>query len=254
VQAIAGIAFTLQLIAAWGVGIRLLRLSRRTGGLPEKLLGVMLLALMGIGYPMAIGAQAEASLGLFAAKCFQNLSNTLIDVGFAMIFLFTWKVFRAGSAWPRVLCVATVALLAFHVVGVAHTISSLESMGGAVEATRYWAVIPLGLGAGGFLWTGVESLRYHRLLIRRVALGLTGPLLANRFRLWGWMGLATALGAVANLGFLQAHIDVVSDPRALSVTCAVGLSQSVLLYLTFLPPRRYAAWIEGRTQATAEAA
>ena len=94
--------------------------------------------------------------------------------------------------------------------------------------------------------TGFEALRYYALIEKRVALGLATPALANRFLLWGWMGITMGAGAGANLYFLATHIDVVADPRAQSVTSAVGLAQAVLLYLTFLPPRRYARWIETR--------
>ncbi len=249
-QAVAGIAFVLQLTAAWVIGVRLLRLARRTGALPERLLGIMLLALMGLGYPMAIGAQAEASIGLFAAKCFQNLSNGLIDLGFAMIFIFTWKVFRSAERWARWACIACFLLLGVHIAAVAREIAALTTMADAVEAARYWAFIPLGLGATGMFWTGVESLRYHTLLERRVALGLATQLLANRFWLWAWMGFVTGLGAVANLYFLHARIDVLSDPRALGATSFVVLAQCVLLYLTFLPPAAYTRWVEeGRLNA-----
>ena len=245
-QAIAGIAFALQLAAAWVVGVRLLRLARRTGELPEKLLGTMMLSLMGLGYPLAIGALAEGTLGLLAARAFQNVSNFLIDLGFALIFVFTWRVFRSEARWAKLACVTVFVLLGVHFVAVARIVAELASMRDAVEAARIWAFLPLGIGALGMLWTGFEALRYYALIEKRVALGLATPALANRFLLWGWMGITMGAGAGANLYFLATHIDVVADPRAQSVTSAVGLAQAVLLYLTFLPPRRYARWIETR--------
>ena len=40
-----------------------------------------------------------------------------------------------------------------------------------------------------YLWTSVESLTWWRRMHRRVALGLADPVVANRFFLWGVLGL-----------------------------------------------------------------
>src|SRR5690606_3537968 len=53
------------------------------------------------------------------------------------------------------------------------------------------------------LWTMVESYRYYGLLRRRLALGLSDPLLTNRFFLWGIPSLGTGrAGWMARLGYL----------------------------------------------------
>jgi hypothetical protein len=244
-QVLAGISFALVLVCAWGVALRLLALSRRTRGLPEASLGAMLLCLMGGGYPLAILAQAEPVLGLTACKWIQTLSNVLIDVGMAMPLLFTWHVFRRDSRAARVLCQTAVFLLAIHLGVAVVIVAHLDRMADAIPSIGLWAQVPLTIGALGFAWSGIESLRYRRLLARRAALGLSDPVVANRVALWGALGLVTAAGAVANSLFLLLHVDVVGDPIALAVTSCVGLAQAALLYLAFLPPRAYLAWVEG---------
>lgn len=248
-QVVAGISFFLLISCAWLVGLRLLLMARRTGGVPETCLGWMLLVLMGIGYPLAVGAQAEAQLGLAIAKLLQVVSNALIDVGFALIFVFTWKVFRTGRAWAGALVLVAMAALLFHWIVVLRIVAGLETMSGAVNATRYWAQIPLTVGGFGSAWSAFESLRYHGLLRRRLSLGLADPVVCNRFLLWSGMGIAMMVGGLANTYFLLAQIDVLTSPIAQSVTAITGLVQTCFLYLTFMPPAFYTRWLILRPQA-----
>jgi len=246
-QALSGIAFLLLVSCAWTVGVRMLLLARRTRALPEASLGLMLLCLMGIGYPLAIGAQAEAFLGLAGARFCQGLSNAFIDIGFAMLFVFTSRVFRAESRWAGALCVVACGTLVVHWGAAQSAIAELDSMAGAVEATRRVALLSLGTGIVGTVWTAFEAIHYHGLIRRRVAIGLADPVVCNRFLLWGAMGATMTFGALANVYFLETRIDVVSDPRALAVTSVVGIAQAALLYLGFSPPARYLRWV---TQAS----
>jgi hypothetical protein len=252
VQAVAGISFVLLVSCAWIVGIRLLLLARRTRALPETCLGAMFLSLMGLGYPLAVAAQAEAALGLSVAKTIQILSNGLIDFGFGLLFVFTLQVFRKGSRWALALCLAGLATLTAHFVIVAGIVVGLESMSDAIDTTRGWAQLSLGAGCAASLWTGIEALRYRAQLQRQLALGLTDPAVVNRFLLWGGMGLATAIGGLANVYFLLARIDVVSDPRALLVTSLVGIAQAALLLLGFFPPAAYMRHLMSETKAPQE--
>lgn len=242
-QALAGISFLAVLVCAWLVAIRLLWLARRTRALPEAALGAMLLCLMGIGYPLAVVAQAESTLGLTACKWLQGVSNGLIDVGLGLPLVFTWSVFRRRSRTAWILCLVGAAALATHWVAAIYILAGLDHMAAAVERLSGWAQIPLSVGAIGFTWSAVESLRYRGLLARRASLGLGDPVVANRLALWGVMGLVTALGALANCAFLLLRIDVIADPLALAVTSCTGIVQATLLWLAFLPPRRYLGWV-----------
>jgi len=249
VQAIARISFVLLVLCAWLAGSRLLLLARQSRALPEICLGGMILSLMGLGYPLAVAAQAEAALGLSTAKVVQLLSNGFIDIGFGLLFVFTWQVFRKGSSWARGLCVAGLVVLFAHFVIVAGIVAKLERMSDAIDATRQWAQLSLSAGCAASLWTGLEALRYHVMLRRRLALGLADPTVTNRFLLWGSIGMVTAFGGFANMHFLIGHIDVVNDPRALLVTSSVGIVQAALLWLGFVPPLAYKRWLRTRDAA-----
>lgn len=243
-QAVAGVSFVAVLISAWLVAVRLLWLAQRTRGLPEAALGAMLLCLMGIGYPLTVLAQAEATLGLTACKWIQTVSNALVDVGMGLPLLFTWWVFRRQSRVARTICLFAGFALAVHFGAAVRVAMNLERMADAVDQVALWAQIPLTVGALGFAWSGIESLHYRGLLARRASLGLGDPVVANRMALWGAMGLVTAAGAIANSAFLLLRIDVLGgDPMALAVTSCTGIAQAVLLWLAFLPPSGYVRWV-----------
>ncbi len=242
-QAIAGIAFVSLVSCSWVVGIRLLLLAKRTRALPETCLGWMIVCLMGIGYPLAVGAQAESSLGLPLAKFFQALSNGFIDLGFALTPVFTWKVFRRDSSWARTFVAFAFVALLGHWIITTHVLIGLESISQAVTANRYWATIAIATGFLANCWSAFECLRYRALLQRRLALGLGDPVVSNRFLLWGSMGVISSIGLLVNTYFMFAGIDVLTAPMAQSVVSLIGITQASLLYLTFLAPTRYTQWL-----------
>lgn len=248
-QAVAGVSFALLVVSAWVIGVRLLLLARRTQGLPETCLGWIMVCLMGIGYPLAVVAQAESVLGVVPSKVAQNLSNAFINVAFALTYVFTWRVFRPRSAASMVFVLLACATLITHWLVIVRIVYGLESMAFAMDATRYWALLSLVTGCVGFTWSGVESIRYRLLLQRRIALGLGDPVIANRFLLWGCMGVVTGTSALVNVYFLLANVDVVTSPLAQSITSLTGVVQSALLYLTFLPPASYTRWLHGGARA-----
>jgi hypothetical protein len=246
-QAVAAVSFTLLVVCAWVVGVRLLLLARRTHGLPETCLGWMMVCMMGIGYPLAVIAQAEGLLGGVPAKLAQNLSNASINIAFALTYIFTWRVFRPRSPVATIFTLVACATFIAHWLVVVRIIYGLESMADSVDATRHWALLSLIPGGIGYGWSAFESLRYRQLLQRRMALGLADPVITNRFLLWGCMGVATAVSAVVNVAFLLTRVDVISSPMAQSITSMTGLVQSALLYLTFLPPARFTRWLQGES-------
>ena len=252
-QALAGVAFAALLVSAWGVGLRLLALARRTRALPEAALGAMLLCMMGLGYPLAVAGQAESALGLDVCRALQMLANALMDVGLWLPLVFTAAVFRPGARWARGVCAAGALVLAVHVVGAGASLAGIERMSDSIAAVGAWGYVPLVVGAGGFLWAAGESFRYRALLLRRDALGLGDPVVTDRIGLFAALGATTALAALSTIAFLLLEIDVLRDPLPLAVTSATGLAQALLLWLAFLPPRAYRAFVlrrAGRARAT----
>jgi len=236
VALLAGASF---LVVGTAVGVRLLRLAFRTRSLPELLLGGGLCSLTFVTLPAIILALAvrvggpELRIALFAA-------GLVPAAGLATCLnAFTALVFRphSATAW----CVVALAA----VVSAAGAFGSVEARAAALDADR---VVSAGQSAlliapclWGMLWTGAESLRYHRKLRRRLALGLADPVVCDRFRLWAIGNLGAVVGTAVMAASLFAGWRFVSHPVPQLALAGAGLSLSVAWFLAFLPPEAYLA-------------
>jgi hypothetical protein len=234
------------LFAVWiVVGVRLLLLAQRSRGFPEFVLGLALLLQAGLGYPLSVAAPftgAREPLVTGIAAAFSN-------AGCLLLYVFTAQVFHAGSrlAWAAV--GAAAALLTVHAIGSALDLLAVVTPEQRLAAIHYWSAWILALSGGSWGWSGIESLRYHALLRRRVPLGLADPVVANRVLLWGLMG-STSLATVG----IDTLLLYVGGPLAQQVllplvTALAGLLVSVFLALAFMPPRAYLAALRSRAQA-----
>ena len=104
------------------------------------------------------------------------------------------------------------------------------------------------LQLGMVLWASVEAFATWSFLRRRVRLGLASPLVVNRIALWSLATFAVSIGMAIGVfsTFFGVHYagDVVEIPIAM-----LGLVAVTALWLSFLPPARYRAWIERRSPA-----
>jgi hypothetical protein len=243
-QALGAAAVGLLVAASIVVGIRLLALHRRSGGAPELLLGLMLLLSVGAGYPLLIAANRA---GPETVRPLFIVSTLCVNAGFAMLFAFTWRVFRPDATWGRALAGAGVLTLLANAAlrcWDAATSGEVRIAGEVVDDSLLQAT-PVLLG---YLWTAWESLRYHVLMRRRLALGLADAAVCNRFLLWGLMALAVAAGVTLNGVALWQRIDILATPWVLLASSSTGLAQAVLLVLAFEPPSSYLAWVRARTR------
>jgi hypothetical protein len=243
-QALAGISLLLLIVASVVVGVRLIRLWQRTRQQPELFLGLLLVLLTGVGYPLFILSRATDAIGFPAAWGSLLLGSVSADAGFLMLYLFTWKTFRPdsrGCAWLVALAacafVVNVVTLAADTWSAGTTVVDLTVM----PLWRQWCSI-LATDVC-YAWTAVESFRYYAVLRKRRALGLVEPLVANRLLLWGQMSLVTlSVLVVNNVSSLQ-RIDVLATPWIMACTSLGGVVQAACLWLIFLPPQRYRAWV-----------
>jgi len=113
------------------------------------------------------------------------------------------------------------------------------------EAPWFWvAFVPRLICMG---WATAEALIEYRRARRRTRLGLSEPLVTNRFLLWGLAALSELLIYVAVMvGILRGvPSDFLNGNTALFVS-ALGMSAAITILLAFLPPRAYRRWIEAR--------
>jgi hypothetical protein len=244
-QSLAAAAIGLLIIASILVALRLLMLYRRTGAWPELLLGGMLLLSVGVSYPLRIAVRASHEW----AGTLLVTSEIAVGVGFSLLFVFTWRVFRPQATWARIVVAGgVIALVAAAVRGCiqVQTQGAIdvtdESLGGILLQTGPVIV--------GYLWTGWEALRYHGAMRRRVRLGLADAVVSNRFLLWGVMAASATLGVALNTWAAVLHVDTLSSPWVLLPSSITGLLQAVMLLLAFVPPQSYMRWIRMRPDAT----
>lgn len=244
-QGIAAIAIGLLVVGSIVVGVRLLVLHRRTGAAPELLLGGMLLLAVGVGYPLMI---ATPRVNPAWAGTLQMSSTLAINAGFSLLFVFTWRVFHPQAAWARALTVAGVLTLLVSAVsrGIQVTTHGVLDVTSEPLSALLLQGGPVIVAYG---WTAWESLRYHGMMRRRVRLGLADAVVCNRFLLWGTMALVVNVGVLVNFAAIGMHTDTLNTPWVLLLSSTTGLTQVVLLVLTFLPPRSYLGWVRSRAVA-----
>lgn len=244
-QALAGAAIASVIGASLLVGIRLIALHWRTGSRPELQLGAMLLLVSGLGYPLRIAATRAGAewVGTLVVG-----SDVAIAIGFSLLFVFIWQVFRPGSGWAGVFAAAgslTMLADALHnAIWIQHQTAVdpvSESLGGILSQAGPMLIVSL--------WAAWESLRYHGMMRRRVRLGLADVTVANRFLVWGLMGIFQTLGVAVNIAAAALRIDLFNDPWILLVSSAFSLAQATFLVLAFVPPRSYLSWVRARAAA-----
>jgi hypothetical protein len=113
-----------------------------------------------------------------------------------------------------------------------------------VASVRSAMVVLLAVLGIAYGWTAYEGFRHHRLMLRRARVGLGDPVVANRFLLWAFAGSLQVLSDVVSAHALWSGANLVTDLGSVLATAGVGVVNSVLLVLIFLPPARYVRWLQ----------
>ena len=218
------------------VSARLLGLAARTRQMPELLLG------LSTAFPLA-----GYTFGFFGAaighgvpvQWVTEVGGTLCDFGFMATVIFVWRVFRSDERWAQALAILIVgALLTMSIVN--HVVPWADGVPSAIVPRSVLRTI-------SYAWVAIESLRYGRLMRRRVFFGLAEPLLADRFRLWGFTHICLALMLLLVMAGVKLHLSGADFAR--SCTFAgffLGLLAAIPLTLSFFPTSRYAHHVERR--------
>jgi len=237
--ALGGLSFLLICILGGG---RLLLLARRTRKLPEFVLGMGMLLLGGVATPLAALARMPTDLPLDVRVAFLVAHFTIMVIGMAGFSAFTRQVFRPNEAWSRILSWALPGMMVLGMF-LTHTThgfaGALDTMGRGELLQQLGAMATLG-------WAAWESLRYSRILKRRLALGLVDPVVFDRVRLWGIaMGLALVLSSVTICAQLMGF-NFLGSAVGAAFTGFGGFIAGSALYLAFLPPEPYTSWVINR--------
>lgn len=236
------------LVASGIVGVRLLVMSRKTRQLPEFFLGagsvsvlliyLPLMALTGLGRAPV----GEVKLGLLA------VASVFMWFGMSALFCFTWKAFRPDRDWAMWLCFVNSGLCALACGGMIASVMSSPADMPSFKAAQIWTGLMRVPMVINFLWTGYEGAANYIMCRRRQTLGLSDPVVANRFLLWAIVGFSE--GAI-NLMSLALHVQgqgIMASPLALFLISVGGFTSAVLMILTFLPPAAYVKFLKNRAR------
>jgi hypothetical protein len=241
--ALGGLAFVL---ASLLLGVRLLLLARRTRELPEMCIGLAMLLMGGLGYPLIMTARMAVRLAGPTRVGVMAFAVVLMGVGILAVGVFTWQVFRPAERWPLwALAAAALSMLVCLL---------LQARDPGLEAAAFHNQ---GLGFRLFLlhsalasgWGASESLLTGSRLRRRLRLGLADPVVTERVLLWGVASLASAIVSATSTtaGFLG--INFAATTFGAAVTAPLGLIAAGSMWLAFLPPSAYLRWVRERAAA-----
>jgi hypothetical protein len=244
-------------------GVKLVRLGRRGGKLPESLMGAAFLFRV-LGFVLVLYA-------LMAIRSVHVQNHTLwvpeqfdaqqLDLG--------WTPLLAGLGWTF-LALASAAHLFFTALVFHPTARAVHRAVGLLVLAGAAGVLAHGAGGGfargfggvafwlmnlpgvvGVVWLAVEAFRFHGRMRRRLILGLAEPVVANRFLLFGWgstfrlLGLLLGFSPAFYKGLALATVDRLASIGLLLMAIAF-LSEAVCWWLAFFPSRRFVAFLDRR--------
>lgn len=223
------------------VGARLVLRAVPTRSVPELLMGVAYLSAPGFGYPLAVigsGLQDRTS-----GMVMFGVGQAMIVVGCTCFFFFNARVFRPQSVLAQ--AAAGVGAILFALSGSeivrGHMAIGADALGlASVRAASVTMLAVLGLA---YAWTAFEGFRHHSLMRRRARFGLGDPVVANRFLLWAFAGSLQVIADSVSAHSLRGGADITTDAASVFATSLVGIVNSGLLVLIFIPPARYTRWL-----------
>ena len=245
-------SYTFQLIATalfFIVGVRLLRLSRRTGETPEKLLGIHFFCSGSAYFGWVIPGlfqleQTESQINFFI--WFDVVPWAVYAIGMVPFLIFARVVFRPNAAWASWM-VATCTLMLFS----ATTMWFVQGPSYyTVENPWYWCywwgyTIP-------YAWVAIEAFRSYVAARRRARIGLCSPVVVNRYLLFGCLGVDHLVGCVTDIFDVFAVMDFAKGDVALFqevsevFDLAIGTIETLgvlILFFVFFPPKFYRDWL-----------
>ena len=254
-----GIVTLINLVLAFVVGVRLLRIGLGDERRPELALAIYFLAsafLSTVCQGLVYGGLIDPRIALDEQVGRVVLGSGILcmAVGGAAVFLFTWQTFRRDSSWARWIAVA----------------GSCLALGGfGFEALHEGFAFRLVPGAGHWaawlgrtapmVWVTVESFRYWAVLRRRLRFGLADAVVANRFLIWGIWSAANFVNLVADPVARVVYVTLAGSSTefvmevirpvligTMAVTMILGIVSAATLFLTFFPTPAYRRWVAAR--------
>ncbi len=245
--ALLGISTLASLVASLVLGVRLLRLYRRTREVPELIMGSAFLSAGVVGYVfMLVGTGGAEQMPADVAEVSFLIGYGLISGGVILTYLFVWRVFRPTEGWARVLIGIACPLVA--VTGLPIGLPTLGNSAalGPGELAVFWLGHAVRIACG--VWGSLEGGRYWLAMRKRQRLGLADAVVTNRILLWAMAAVGSVViftsTAIANAG--GTSMDTVMSPGIIVTISSVTFAVATCQWLAFLPPRWYLSWVARR--------
>lgn len=230
--ALAGVGLASFVLVSLVLGVRLIRLSRRTRELPELAMGLAFLLSGGLGYGQVLASQAVLESRPYLTPLLLASGALMSAMGTICLAIFTWRVFRRGRAGDVVFSALVAAILGAF-VGQALTGDFAQP---DLRSVSSWvSVVALG---GVFVWAALESFRYWAMLRRRQRVGLADPTLA---RVFGWWACGAGSASLIYAGFATTAllgIQDVTHPASAIPNALFGVFAAFSVERAFRPGRR----------------
>jgi len=248
-EVVSLIALVVFVLTCSAVGLRLLLLAAHGGGGPAWSCGLGFTFIALLGYPMStisgvgLVPVGDVKHGLAAA------GTLLVAAGLSSFFAFTLTTFRLQTWWAWVLTLGSILTLAFAGFAQIDVLARADRAASSAEVIFGWSRLTGVVSSVCYAWLGAEGLLEWSKSKRRLALGLTDPVVSNRFLMWGLFGASTTCLNV----FLLA-LTMISPDGSRSLAGQVGMSvfglvASATAALAFFPPRSYQARLRARAAA-----
>ncbi len=223
------------------VGVRLYRLSRRTGQLPEFLIAATFL-FWALSYPLYDIPYAIVRVEELVPAVCSYASLIVLALGNAAFAFFIRAVFRPDSRWATWLVAAIVISLVAGVAGSAW----IGDWEGINPLANPWYWLDCFGGFAPSAWMGTEGLAQYFKARRRLKLGFCGPMECNRFLLWG---IAGALWVILEVILTAGDFALALTGRWSGLLdFGVALFEVIpvaVIWFAFFPPEFYCRWVEG---------
>jgi hypothetical protein len=237
VQLVGLVGILAFVLVSFGVGVRLSWTGLRRGRVPEATIGVSFLLAGGVGtFLMVVSTGASTAQALLRVA-----SNAFIDLGIAVLGIFNWRVFRPDRR-GALLFAAFVSLLALSFTADLARRAFLDPG----PRPPLWIAADAAGRIGMYAWSSFETLRQYTFSRRRLKLGLSDPLVANRYLLWG-IGTLSVIGIWID-AFASEVLGVTSNEQIYFVVAALGGICAAAIWLAFYPPAAYRRRFEARAR------
>jgi hypothetical protein len=253
VLVVVAVAMLLFIVSCSAVGVRLLWLAKTGGGRPAMLCGNGFCLIAILGFPLGVlSGQGVAPVGQvqLPLAAVGLLANVL---GISSFFVFTVSVFRPNALWAHTLAGAAIACMGMACVANVATLALAPAAASSFEVTWGWTAIFNGVCTLCFAWMSLEGFAEWWKSRRRLALGLSDPVVSNRLLMWGVFGASTTLLCMVLLAVLLTRQPTVTSPLAQSAQAFFGIVSSGAATLAFFPPPAYLAKLRARFRGEAPA-